>query len=86
MLEDLRRHLAAETDLRGITEERLLHGPFADAMTHAGQIAMLRRLAGSPVPPENFIEADVNSANVGPSQSQPTSPDAVWPEGPKSAV
>jgi hypothetical protein len=82
MLADLGRHLEAGTQLRGTTEERLLQGPFSDAMTHAGQLAMLRRLAGSPVPPENFIEAAIDSTNVGPSQPSPVSPDLDWPEGP----
>ena len=35
MLEDLARHVAAGTELNGTTEERLLQGPLADAMTHA---------------------------------------------------
>jgi len=86
MLADLGRHLETGTPLRGTTEERLLQGPFSDAMTHAGQLAMLRRLAGSPVPPENFIEAAIDPANVGPSQPAPVSPDAEWPEGPKPAA
>jgi hypothetical protein len=86
MLEDLARHLEAGTELRGTTEERLLQGPFADAMTHAGQLAMLRRLAGSPVPPENFIDAAVDSANLGPIRAEPVSPDATWPEAPSRAV
>ncbi len=83
MLEELAGHLDAGTALRGTTEERLLQGPFSDAMTHAGQLAMLRRLAGFPVPPENFIEAIVDPANLGPEQPDPASPDAVWPEAPK---
>ena len=83
MLGDLARHLEAGTELRGTTEERLLQGPFADAMTHAGQLAMLRRLAGSPVPPENFIEAAVDPGNLGPLQPEPVSPDATWPEAPE---
>jgi hypothetical protein len=83
MLEDLAQHLAEGTELRGTTEERLLQGPFADAMTHAGQLAMLRRLAGSPIPPENFIEAMVDAANLGPEQPEPVSPDKEWPECPK---
>ena len=82
MLEDLARHLTGDTELKGTTEERLLQGPFADAMAHAGQLAMLRRLSGSPVPPENFIEAAVDPANRGPQQPEPVSPDAVWPEAP----
>jgi hypothetical protein len=83
MLEDLGRHLTAGTQLAGITEEQLLQGPFADAMTHAGQLAMLRRLAGAPVRPENFIEALVDPANLGPEQPEPASPDAEWPEAPE---
>ena len=86
MLEDLSQHLLAETPLRGTSEERLLQGPFADAMTHAGQLALLRRLSGSPVPPENFIVAAIDPANVGPHQPPPVSPDADWPEAPRPAV
>ncbi|MBZ5727827.1 MAG: hypothetical protein LAP87_22885 [Acidobacteriia bacterium] len=74
------RHLEAGTEYRGITAETLLQGPFADAMTHAGQLAMLRRLAGSPVPPENFIYAEVDRANLGPEQPLPARPDEEWPE------
>ena len=39
--------------------ERLFQGPLADALTHIGQLAMLRRVAGSPVAGENFFVADV---------------------------
>src|SRR5881396_3783228 len=46
MLEDLSGRLAAGEAMHGITEEQMLQGPFADAMTHAGQLAMLRRLYG----------------------------------------
>lgn len=83
MLGDLARHLESGTAFRdGMTPERLLQGPFADAMTHAGQLAMLRRLAGAPVPPENFIAAEIDPARLGPDQPQPKSPDADWPEAP----
>ena len=83
MLRDLATHLERETPLQhGATEERLLQGPFADAMTHAGQLAMLRRLAGSPVAPEDFVHAAVDPANLGPDQAPPASPDAEWPEAP----
>jgi hypothetical protein len=83
-LADLSRHLEEGTLLKGTTTEKLLQGPFSDAMTHAGQLAMLRRLAGSPVAPENFIVARIDSANVGPHQADPASPDVIWPERPKS--
>jgi hypothetical protein len=83
MLEDLARHLEAGTPMReGLTAERLLQGPLADAMTHAGQLAMLRRLAGSAVAPENFIVADIRAERLGPAQPEPVSPDVRWPEAP----
>lgn len=77
-LEDLGLLLEQETPLRGTTPERLLQGPLADAMTHAGQLAMLRRLAGSPIPPENFIVAAITDANLGPEQEPAASPDKRW--------
>ena len=80
MLADLSERLDRGDKLNGISEEQLLQGPFSDAMTHAGQIAMLRRLHGSPVPPENFIVAEVAPDNVSPDQPAPASPDEVWPE------
>ena len=83
MLEALSKHLKDETPLRdGMTEEQLLQGPFSDAMTHAGQLAMLRRFAGAPVAPENFIVANIQAANLGSNQPLPASPDEVWPEAP----
>jgi len=50
----------------------------SDAMTHAGQLAMLRRLVGSPVPSENFIFADVRRENVSAAQPEPAAPDEWW--------
>ena len=82
VVEDLARHLDAGSEMHGITPEVMLQGPFSDAMTHAGQLAMLRRLAGDPVPPENFIYATISPDNLGPNQPMPVSPDAVWPEKP----
>ncbi len=82
VLADLARLLADGTEFRGITAEQFLQGPFSDAMTHAGQLAMLRRLAGSPVPPENFIFAQVSASNLGPDQPLPARPDKNWPEKP----
>jgi hypothetical protein len=82
-LADLAQHLKQGTELREITEQQLLQGPFSDSMTHAGQIALLRRLAGSPIPPENFIFARVNPENLGPDQPPPARPDKNWPEAPE---
>ncbi len=74
-IEDLARHLETGTPFQGITPERMLQGPFADAMTHAGQLALLRRLANSPVPSENFIYADVRPENLSAEQPLPVRPD-----------
>lgn len=82
-LEALASHFAAGATFRGTTAEKMLQGPFSDVMTHAGQIAMLRRLSGSPVAPENFIVADIDADNLGPQQPAPVSPDAHWPERPE---
>jgi hypothetical protein len=65
-----------------LTPEQLLQGPLADAMTHVGQLAMLRRLAESPVPPENFVHADVRRERLGLDQPTPARPDDDWPERP----
>ena len=80
MLGDLSRHLEEGDALEDTTPEQLLQGPFADAMTHAGQLAMLRRLHGAPVAPENFIVAAIDTSDVGEDQAEPKSPDEEWPE------
>jgi hypothetical protein len=49
-------------------------------VTHVGQLAMLRRLAASPVPPENFVFAAISPANLGVDQPLPVKPDKNWPE------
>ncbi len=53
---------------------KLLQGPLSDAMTHAGQVAMLRRMAGSPVRGQNFAAADIRTGHVGVDQSEPRRP------------
>ena len=61
-----------------ISDEQFLQGPLADAMTHVGQLAMLRRAHGVPVPSENFIFAKVSAANVSSTQALPVAPDEDW--------
>lgn len=51
--------------------ERVFQGPLADILTHVGQIAMLRRLADSPIRGENFARADITPGRVGPDQPPP---------------
>jgi hypothetical protein len=82
MLQDLARLIQSASLREDTTEARLLQGPFADAMSHAGQLAMLRRLAGSPVPPESFIDADIASDRLGPDQADAVSNISTWPEAP----
>ena len=77
-LEALRDDLADPALTASISDEQFLQGPLADAMTHAGQLAMLRRLAGSPVASENFIFAEIRVDNVGRSQPEPRAPDEWW--------
>ena len=55
----------------GFSAEQLLQGPIADALTHIGQLAMLRRLAGSPVTGESYFKADIVIGRVGAGQSAP---------------
>lgn len=75
MLASLREHIEIGTPLTGLTEEQMLQGQFSDAMTHAGQLAMLRRLYGSPVRSENFIHAEISPENLTPNQPEPAAPD-----------
>jgi hypothetical protein len=55
----------------GFAAEKIFQGPIADALAHVGQIALLRRLAGSPVRAENYFKADIAAGRVGPEQSHP---------------
>jgi hypothetical protein len=49
----------------------LFQGPIADALTHVGQLAMLRRLAGCPVRPESYARATIEPGRVGREQAAP---------------
>jgi len=87
MLEMLAAHIASSEPLvEGLTPERLLQGPLADAMTHVGQLALLRRLAGAPIPPENFVFAEIDPGRLGREQAAPARPDTVWLEAPTGWV
>jgi hypothetical protein len=63
-------YLASTEPLLG-SVEGLFQGPIADALNHVGQIAMLRRLAGSPILGENYYRSDIAVGRVGPEQSVP---------------
>ena len=64
------QRLASDAPL-GCPVEKLFQGPVADALTHIGQIALLRRVAGAPVRAENYFKADITAGRVGPDQSDP---------------
>src|SRR5260370_5151359 len=51
--------------------ERIFQGPIADALTHVGQIAMLRRIAGEPIKGENYSRAEIEAGRVGADQDAP---------------
>ena len=78
MIGDVAALLSSGAPLNGLTTDQLLQGPFSDAMTHAGQLAMLRRLAGAPVPSENFVLADISAERLGANQPPPAAPDPAW--------
>jgi hypothetical protein len=59
------------TGVTACPAEKLFQGPIADALTHIGQMAMLRRLAGSPVRPENYFQAEITAGRVGADQAAP---------------
>ena len=69
-LEAFDRRLGSGAPL-GFDAEHLFQGPVADALTHVGQIAMLRRMAGAPVKGENYVRAQIAAGRVGADQAAP---------------
>lgn len=54
-----------------VPAEKLFQGPISDALTHVGQIAILRRMAGVPVRGENYFLARIEAGRVGADQAAP---------------
>src|ERR1700733_14989820 len=69
-LEAFDSYLASESPLEA-PAEKLFQAPIADALTHIGQIAMLRRLAAAPVRAENYYVAMIAIGSVGADQPAP---------------
>ena len=69
-LKKLDDYLASEQPLAA-SPEVLFQGPVADALTHVGQLAMLRRLAGTKMRAENYAKAEVVIGRVGAEQTAP---------------
>jgi hypothetical protein len=66
----LDRALSAESPFKG-SVDKLIQGPLADALTHVGQLALLRGMAGFPIKPESYARADIVIGRVGREQSPP---------------
>ena len=61
----------ASNEILHASPEKLFQGPIADALTHVGQIAILRRMAGAPVKAENYFAADITIGQVSAKQKPP---------------
>ena len=66
-------YLASDSPLHGEIP-RLLAGPVADALTHVGQLALIRRISGAPTVGENYYVADIAAGRVGREQAPPRKP------------
>ena len=62
--------LASDAELKASCE-RMFQGPIADALTHVGQLTMLRRIAGDPMRGENYSRAKIEAGRVGADQEKP---------------
>jgi hypothetical protein len=63
-------YLASDLPLNS-SPEKLFQGPVADALTHTGQINMLRRMAGCPIRGENYYRAEITAGRAGDDQAPP---------------
>ena len=62
--------LSADGEFKG-SIDKIVQGPLADALTHVGQLAMLRGMAGTPVRPESYARAVITAGRVGLDQEAP---------------
>ena len=69
-LEKFDDYLASSESLHA-SVEMIFQGPVADALSHIGQIAMLRRLAAAPIRAENYSKAEIVAGRVGAEQTAP---------------
>lgn len=69
-IKKLDEYLASDLPLHS-PADKLFQGPIADALTHVGQLTMLRRLAGAPIRSENYHKADIQTGRVGADQAAP---------------
>ena len=64
VLEAFDQYLASDEPLMA-PAEKLFQGPIADALTHVGQITILRRIAESPIKGENYFKAKIVAGRFG---------------------
>jgi len=57
-IKQLDAYFASESEI-ACPIEKLIQGPIGDALTHVGQIVMLRRIAGRPVQSARYFEAEI---------------------------
>jgi hypothetical protein len=62
-VKELDRYLASDASL-ACPVEKLIQGPIGDALTHVGQLVMLRRFAGKPVRVENYFSAEIVAGRI----------------------
>ena len=67
-LQRLDDYLASDKPLAA-PPEQIFQGAVADALTHVGQLALLRRLAGTRMKSENYSRADITAGRVGAEQT-----------------
>ena len=65
LLGELDAKLAAGVSLEAGMDLKLVQGPLADALTHVGQLHSMRRKAGAPIAPANYIKADIQTGRTG---------------------
>jgi hypothetical protein len=63
-------YLASDAPL-ATPAEQMFQGGIADALTHIGQLTLLRRAAGAPIRSENYFRADIQVGRVGADQTPP---------------
>jgi len=64
LLGELDARLAAGVTMEQGMELKLVQGPLSDALTHIGQLNALRRKAGAPIAPTNYIKADIQIGRI----------------------
>src|ERR1041384_6200968 len=62
-VKELDAYLASEAPL-AYPVEKFVQGPVGDALTHVGQIVMLRRMAGSPIRSAGYFTAEIVPGEV----------------------